>query len=239
MNSQVKISIIIPVYNRENFINETINKIKKQNISAYEIIVVDDGSTDSSAQLAQQHDDITYIYKENGGPASARNLGLGYAKGSYIIFIDSDDFWEEESLSILSEYLDKNQLTQIVEGKIREFRVIQNLDELDFSPESYFMSNFGSCMIRREVFDIVGGFEEKLLLSEDIDWYTRAWENNIIKERIEKIILNYRKHSESITSKNKEKRNFYRLLLYKLKIEREKSRNYIPHGNLIDYIGKR
>jgi glycosyltransferase involved in cell wall biosynthesis len=239
LNSEVKISIIIPVYNSETFICETIDKIKEQNISSYEIIVVDDGSTDSSAKLLQKYEEIIYIFKENGGPASARNLGLKHAKGSYIIFIDIDDFWEEGSLNKLSDYLDKHPSTQIIEGKIREFRTYQNSNEFDFSTESYFTSNFGTCMIRREVFAIVGDFEEKLLRSEDIDWYTRAWEKNITKDRLDIIVLNYRKHSESLTSKYGEHGQFYRLLLFKLKIEREKSRNYIPHGNLIDYIGKR
>ncbi len=239
MNSLVKISIIIPLYNRESFIIDTITKIRKQNIPSYEIIVVDDGSTDTSAQLVQQFDDINYIFKENGGPASARNLGVKHAKGDYVIFIDSDDFWEEGSLEVLSDYLDNHPGTQIIEGKIREFKSIQHSNRFDFSPESYFMSNFGSCMMRREVFEIIGNFNEKLICSEDIDWYTRAWENNIVKDRIDTIVLNYRKHAESITSKIREKGHFYRLLLFKLKIEREKNSVYVPHGKLIDYIGKR
>jgi glycosyltransferase involved in cell wall biosynthesis len=239
LNSPVKISIIIPVFNSETFINETIHKIKKQNISSYEIIIVDDGSTDSSAQIIQQQDEILYIFKENGGPASARNLGINQAKGTYIIFLDSDDYWEDGSLALLTDYLDKHPTTQIIEGKIREFKSIPNTEVFDFSPESYFMSNFGSCMIRREVFEIIGNFNETLICSEDIDWYTRAWENNIVKDRIDTIVLNYRKHAESITSKTREKGHFYRLLLFKLKIEREKNRDYIPHGKLIDYIGKR
>ena len=239
MNSLVKLSIIIPLYNRESFIIDTITKIKKQNISRYEIIVVDDGSTDTSAKLVQQFDEINYIFKENGGPASARNLGVKHAKGDYVIFIDSDDFWEEGSLEVLSDYLDDHPDTQIIEGKIREFKSIQHSNRFDFSPESYFMSNFGSCMIRRKVFEIVGQFEEKLMCSEDIDWYTRAWENNITKDRIDIIVLNYRQHSESITSKNGIGAHFYRLLLFKLKIEREKNRDYVPQGKLIDYIGQR
>ena len=94
-------------------------------------------------------------------------------------------------------------------------------------------------MIRRTVFDIVGDFETQLKWGEDIDWYTRAWESNIKKERLDFLVLNYRKHPGSLTSSMKTQSNQYRILLFKLKLERAKNRKYIPNGILIDYIGEK
>ena len=232
------ISVIVPIYNSEKFIEETLINIKKQNYPSLEIIVVDDGSSDKSAEIIKIQKDIHYYYQENKGPSSARNLGLKNSNGEYIIFLDSDDYWEDNSLLLLANQLNNFPSIQIIEGKIREFQKEENSATYIFDDTPYYMSNFGSCMFRKSVFNQVGIFEEKLLCSEDIDWFTRAWENNITKERIDVVILNYRKHNDSHSAKQG-KTQFYRLLLFKLKIERDKKRNYTPQGILIDYIGKR
>ena len=234
-----KISVITPVYNSEEFLEHTIQRVLSQNYPAIEFIIVDDGSTDKSASIIQQFPQVTYLYQENAGPASARNLGLQAATGEYIIFIDSDDFWEENSLISLAEYLDHNLEVQIIEGKIREFYFDNVTGNFHFSTESYYTSNFGSCMFRREVFDIVGNFNEKLRCAEDIDWFIRSWENNILKKRMNAILLNYRKHPESLTTRLNTKQHFYRLLVFKLKIERNFNIKQILEEDLNTYIGSR
>jgi glycosyltransferase involved in cell wall biosynthesis len=232
------LSIIIPVFNSEHFIAETITKIYTQGYPNIEIIVVDDGSTDQTSEIIKNSfPTVKYYYQENKGPASARNYGLGIAKGEFIIFIDSDDYWEPNSLFLLSDFLKRHPTIHIVEGKIREF--ILHDDKIDFSPESYYMSNFGGCMFRKEVFEVVGFFDERLLCAQDIDWFIRAWENNIEKSRVDCIILNYRKHPKSLTATNRSQQHYYRLLLYKFKLEREKHLQRKPKGILMDYIGKR
>ena len=89
------ISIIVPIYNAEKYIFDCVKSIEKQNISDYEIILIDDGSKDGSAkickQLAKENNRIQYIYQKNVGVSSARNKGIEVAKGEYIVFVDSDD----------------------------------------------------------------------------------------------------------------------------------------------------
>lgn len=91
-----KISVIVPLYNVEKYIINCISSLTNQTYQNIEIILIDDGSTDNSGRickkLAQEDHRIIYLRKENGGVSSARNLGLQYATGSYIGFVDSDDY---------------------------------------------------------------------------------------------------------------------------------------------------
>lgn len=98
---QPKVSVIIPVYNIEKYLSECLESVCNQTLKEIQVLVIDDGSTDGSAAIckayAQRYPHILeYYYKENGGSASARNLGLEYAKGEYIGFIDSDDWVEPD-----------------------------------------------------------------------------------------------------------------------------------------------
>lgn len=99
---QLLFSIVIPIYNIEKYIKECIESILKQSFSNYEIILVDDGSTDGSGKIcddyARRYQNISVIHCENGGVSKARNKGIDTAKGEYIIFIDGDDFIEHDSL---------------------------------------------------------------------------------------------------------------------------------------------
>ena len=232
------LSIIVPVYNSELFIEETLNKIYHQNYPTFELIIIDDGSTDNTAEIIKKNfPEAIYYFQENEGHASAKNKGLKFCNGEFIIFLDSDDYWEENSLHILSDFLIKNPDILIVEGKIREF-ITQN-DAVQFISEAYYMSSFGTCMFRKEVFDIVGFFDERLICATDIDWFIRAWENNIEKSRVDHNILNYRKHTNSLTAINIDKQQYYVLLMYKFKMEREKHLIKNQKGLLNEYIGKR
>ncbi len=99
------ISVIVPVYNVENYIRKCIDSILKQTYSDYELILVDDGSTDSSSNICKEykfkHSNIQLIEKPNGGLSDARNAGVAVAKGQYITFIDSDDYVNEDYLKVL------------------------------------------------------------------------------------------------------------------------------------------
>lgn len=100
-----KISIIIPIYNVEAYLRECIDSVLSQNYPNLEIILIDDGSTDSSSMICddymQKYKTIQVIHKQNGGLSDARNVGLQYATGAYIFFLDSDDFLAENSISEL------------------------------------------------------------------------------------------------------------------------------------------
>ena len=103
------VSVIIPTYNHAMYIERTLESVFQQTYKNYEIIVIDDGSTDNTQEVIKSYENkITYICKENEGTAKSRNLGLKIAKGKYVAFLDSDDLWMPQKLELQVTLLDKN-----------------------------------------------------------------------------------------------------------------------------------
>ncbi|MCK4752750.1 MAG: glycosyltransferase family 2 protein [Planctomycetes bacterium] len=105
-----KVSVIIPTYNSNGLVKETICSVMAQSERDLEVLVVDDGSTDDTRSVVESLNDrrITYFYKTNGGPASARNFGLSKAKGEYVAFLDHDDLWPVNYLAVMLSGLEKH-----------------------------------------------------------------------------------------------------------------------------------
>ncbi|MEP3046326.1 MAG: glycosyltransferase family 2 protein [Roseibium sp.] len=99
--STLKVSVIVPIYNAERYLSETIESVLDQNFPGYELILVDDGSTDSTAKICRSFKDdrIVYVRQNNQGVSAARNTGLGIARGEIIGFLDSDDLWHREKIA--------------------------------------------------------------------------------------------------------------------------------------------
>ncbi len=115
----MKYSIIVPVYNVEKYLPKCLDSLINQNFSDYEIIIVDDGSTDGSGKIADAYAEkcsslISVIHQKNSGPAIARNTGIDKAKGEYLCFIDSDDWVADNFLTRLDEELNKNDLDILI-----------------------------------------------------------------------------------------------------------------------------
>ena len=132
---QYKVSVIIPVYNAEKYLVECFDSLVNQTIKDIQIIAVDDGSKDSSADICKEYsdkyDNFEYYYKENGGSASARNYGLDYATGEYIGFVDADDWVEPHMYEKLYNTAKENDDTDIVFCRVFE-------DECPGSNDYYF-----------------------------------------------------------------------------------------------------
>lgn len=111
-------SIIVPVYNVEKYIEEAVFSVIKQNFNDYEVILIDDGSTDKSGQicdeLAKQYPQITVIHQQNQGQSVARNVGIHEAKGEYIVFLDSDDRFAVNGLYNLNNVIEDNNHPEII-----------------------------------------------------------------------------------------------------------------------------
>jgi len=105
------VSVTIPTYNRSNLVKEAIESVLKQTYTDLEVLVVDDGSIDDTRSVVERIPDgrVKYYYKDNGGPSSARNLGLVESKGPYISFLDSDDLWPPEYLENVIKQLEENK----------------------------------------------------------------------------------------------------------------------------------
>ena len=121
--AKLPISVLIDTYNHERFIEKAINSVLEQDfpVADREIIVVDDGSTDSTAQIVQRFEPrLRYIRKENGGQASAFNVGIPECRGQIIAFLDGDDYWLPGKLSRVAEVLERNSAVGLVGHAIKE-----------------------------------------------------------------------------------------------------------------------
>lgn len=120
----MKLSIIIPVYNTGKYLRRCVESILKQELRDCELLLIDDGSTDNSGEtadaIAATDGRISVMHKTNGGPSTARNIGLDRAKGEYITFIDSDDEIAPDTLRPLIDTLDRNPGYDIIEYTLRE-----------------------------------------------------------------------------------------------------------------------
>ena len=116
MNDFPLVSIIIPMYNAEHYISDTLNSVKKQTYKNYEVIVIDNASTDSSVLIVENMKSnfnnlkIVRSTLNSGGPARPRNIGIEHASGEFIAFLDSDDLWMPEKLSIQILYMLANDI---------------------------------------------------------------------------------------------------------------------------------
>lgn len=184
------ISVVIPLYNKEMSILMTIQSVISQSYMDFELLIIDDGSTDGGGAIAASYPDtrIRVINKENGGVCSARNRGIQEAKGDYIALLDADDQWDvrylEEQMRLIRDFpkaamwginfaeLEHGQLIRRLEtGLPNAYRgYVENYFQMPNRVSDLFCSS--SVVIRRDVFDKVGLFDERIKYSEDIDmWY--------------------------------------------------------------------
>lgn len=185
------VSYIVPVYNKEMYIEQCVTSIEKNGIDSYEIIIIDDGSTDNSLslinELKKNNDRINCIKQNNKGVSAARNLGIKKAKGKYVQFVDSDDLLNSNYLIeimkiiensevdiIFFDYLNFYSYDEIIEelDSIFSFKELEPLDiELLFN--KYILHNIGTKIYRREVIQNLF-FNEKISLYEDISFCLNA-----------------------------------------------------------------
>ena len=182
------ISIIIPLYNKERYIEDCVHSITSQGFSSYEIVIVNDGSTDASLSIAQKlsqgNPSIRVIDKPNGGVSSARNCGVKAAKGDWVLLLDADDTLLPDSLSIFSKYCSPSSYKVIIANYFTVFgdHKIQNSklkqEQILNNPLKYIWyrrlySRPGNTLIHKSVFDLIGGYDEDLAYNEDYEFSLR------------------------------------------------------------------
>jgi len=180
----MSISVIIPTYNRANFLTKAIESVLNQTLQPNEIIVIDDGSDDNTKEIIEAYPNIKYIYQDNSGVSSARNLGIKNAKSKWILFLDSDDFWHKDKLQIQVDYHNNNQdiyISHTDETWIRDNRVVNKPKK--YKKEGGYLfykslthTNIGTStiMIKKSLFDEIGLYDESLVACEDFDLFLRV-----------------------------------------------------------------
>ena len=178
------VSVIIPAYNRGWALRAAIDSVQAQTYRDYELIVVDDGSTDDTPEILDAYGpDVTVIRQANAGVSAARNAGIREAKGALIAFLDSDDRWLPEKLSVQVDFFDARPdalICQTEEIWIRNGKRV-NPKKVHKKPSGrIFRASLALClvspsavMLRRSLFDEIGGFDESLPACEDYDLWLR------------------------------------------------------------------
>lgn len=203
------VSVIIPTYNRLEFVREAIDSVLKQEFADYEIIVVDDGSTDGTREALRASEDIIYCYQENLGVSRARNEGLKIARGRFISFLDSDDLWTPKKLTIQTEAMEKEPeifVTYTDEIWIRDgTRVNPKNKHRKYSGMIFekclplCIISPSSVMLRRAVFERVGVFDEDLPVCEDYDLWLRITARFPIHFIEDKLIIKRGGHKDQLS----------------------------------------
>jgi len=241
-----KISVVIPTYNRANFISSTIDSVLKQDFDDFEILLIDDGSTDNTKQIVENNykqylgNKLKYIYQINQERSLARNNGVALAIGKYIAFIDSDDLWYPNHLSTCYEFLKShNKYTMvftdfdIVDEKLQviakqrikgfnEHRILKDilLGRIVFGPSVV--------MIKKDIFQTVGGFDKELMPSEDGELWARiAYTYPESIGHIAKATVLMRKHAGSSIY------NFKKVEHAELRVLQKTTSSYIHPNNVI------
>lgn len=217
------VSVIVPTYNRADLISKTIESILNQTYKNFELIIVDDGSTDNTEEVIRKFKDsrIKYTKTDHSGgiPARPRNIGIKKAKGEYIAFLDSDDMWLPEKLEKqIKVFQASNEIAMLytrfrtIEGEIISNRIFpeNGMYKSENIFKSIYLRNLIACssvMVKRNVLDQVGLFntDPNLIAIEDADLWLRIALKYNIKCTDDLPLLIYRIHSQSISQGFKER----------------------------------
>lgn len=206
----IKVSVIVPIHNSEKHLDKCINSLINQTEKNIEIILINDGSTDSTEEIIKKYDDkrIKYFSQENKGIGKTRNKGINMAKGEYIMFIDSDDFFAENCVEVMCEQAKKNKSDLVISNF---YKVIDNKNveikmpyfepsSLSDNPEIMNMINLGPCnkLYRRDLLKSIR-FEERYKY-EDVPFVLNVLNSAKRITKIDDCLSYYVIHSNSETT---------------------------------------
>ena len=192
------VSVVLPVFNGERFVREAIESVLAQSWSQVELIVVDDGSADGSAEIAKEYP-LSYLHQENSGVAAARNRGGEAARGELLSFLDQDDVWLPAKLERQVAALEADAGAGICSCRFEMF--LEPGDELPewadetFLEGSHRTAQVGTLLLRSEVFDEVGPFDTSYFAANDTDWFLRTRDLGVRVVFVDEPLQRYRLHS--------------------------------------------
>lgn len=197
------VSVIVPVYNGERFLRQALDSIVAQTYPQLELIVVDDGSTDATGEIAQSYAQTRYLRQPNQGNGSAKNTGLAAARGEFIAFLDADDLWPPDKLSAQVETLRQNPHAGFTTGRM-VFFFEPGVERPAWVP-TYFLTDPqpaylpSGLLIRRTTFGQVGLFDPSYPIINDMEWLTRARDAGVADIVTEKSVVRRRVHGDNLT----------------------------------------
>lgn len=201
-NGEFDVSVVVPVFNGEQFLADALRSAFQQEYPPAEIIVIDDGSTDHTADVARRFPGVQYIHQPNQGVAAARNAGIAAASCGLIALLDADDIWAFEKLAIQVSWLREHPETGYVTAKFRNFlepgtaRPHWTTEEQLREDQPGGMPNL---VVRKSVFECVGVFDTSFRRGADLDWLLRAKEAGIHSVSLPETLLHRRIHESNLS----------------------------------------
>ncbi len=221
-------SYIVPVYNGEAYLAEALDSILAQTLPALEVLVVDDGSSDGTPAVARRYGDrITYLRQPHAGQSVARNHGVRVARGNLLAFLDADDLAHPAKLA-----------RQVARFEARpELDLCQALTQDFWSPEMPaeqrrtarglprpHPGNIDTWLVRRTVFERIGGLDPEMKFGETVEWYWRARESGASMELLPEVVAYRRVHGNNMTRGNREEQIDSLFAVLRTAMERKRRR---------------
>lgn len=212
------VSVIVPVYNGERYLAETLESLRAQTHRPLEVIVVDDGSADGSAGIAERFAPLVRLVRQpHAGVSAAHNRGITQARGEFLSFLDADDLWpEDKTARQIAALADRPEL-DMVYGQMQQF-VSPELDpglmsRKGCSDQVVPGYSKGTLLMRRESFLRVGLFDTSRRLGEFIDWYLRALDIGLRGHMLPQVLLERRIHETNTGTRERDARTDYARIL--------------------------
>jgi len=230
MSKSLSVSAIITVYNTERYVRDAIESVLNQTILPDEIIIVDDGSKDRTAEISKSYEPkVSYVFQENAGAGPARNTGIRNTRGNLMAFLDGDDIWSPEKIEKQKKIFEHNPEIDIVFTKARNF----HSPELKpheiihaWGPMDEMAGYVPSCaMVKRASFFHVGWFSSHFKLGEFMDWYAKSKENGLKEYIIQEVLVHRRLHTSNLGIRKRQFQNDYlRIIRETLKRRKKQSK---------------
>jgi glycosyltransferase involved in cell wall biosynthesis len=216
--SASSISVIIPVFNGALYLAAAVETVLSQTATPGEVIIVDDGSEDDTAEVAGRFcPPVRYYRQTHGGAAVARNRGADLARGRFLAFLDADDLWAERKLACQLDAFSRDPELDVVFGHVEQF-YSPELDEAGARKIRRPAASLpgyhpGAMLIRRAAFFRVGYFETRWDVGEFVDWYAKAVERGLKSLMLPEVFLQRRLHETNLGVSKRDCRTDYARIL--------------------------
>lgn len=208
------VSVIIPVRDGEPYLAETLRSVLAQRPRPQHVIVVDDGSTDGSAELAESFGaPVEVIRQSPAGPATAVNRGVASARGEYLAWVDADDLWPDGSLSTRLSAFEDDPSLDAVFGRVSHFHspelTAHERRSLRLPEPDQPARLRGTLLIRTASWHSVGQMDERWLVAQFVDWWARAEEAGLTDSIIDSTVLLRRLHKSNLSARHADRHGEY------------------------------
>lgn len=210
----MKVDVILPTYNRGHILERAIQSVLKQTYSAFNLYVIDDGSTDNTSEILNKYTgrpNVFSLYQENRGVSAARNLGIKSSYSPWIAFLDSDDEWLPHKLEVQMDLIKKNPLMSFFHSNemwIRNGTRVNSPKRFDKSNHEIFKRSLETCLIspstvimKRDLLEKKGYFDEEMIICEDYDLWLKILSTEVIMHCEEYLIKKYGGHEDQLSTR--------------------------------------